>query len=415
MPQEDRIYSTGREAIESLREDYRDFNDDPAVSFEEFAGDVLDTFEAAPDAVFSYDPQIRPGSIQRLPEPSREELLGLCDLASTQLMNRARNCANPHDMVRYALAASWIEGDDAKSLTFLTVKQLQCITIELAKNNRADAADVMGDSALENVVDAYGMLLEDTPYEHVIDAQGPAVEPSSGRPEVFCTIQWARDDIAAAIEDAIDPSYDVELDRHGSQGEQVEALIDQVIGEIGSRLQDYSIESGWEMIASAIPNEVVRRAAALGAPEEERSFPAEPVPVYVRDWYVHTYPDDDLGQRINPDMTFDAAMQAVSLGGGFYDALGVDDSIVRERVFRQLDVRTGIPYDAIYEAWLDAKPVPGWTHPVKPPELAPHVPEEALHKPFPPRLADEAASSRTASDMLAGTNGTDHRSPQQEK
>ena len=414
MPQEDKIYSTGREAIESLKEDYRDFNDDPEESFEEFAGDVLDIFEAAPDAVFAYDSQITVGSIQRLPEPSREELLGLVDLTSTRLMNRARNCTNPQDMARYALAASWIEGDDAKSLTFLTVKQLQCITIELAKNNRADAADVMGDSALENVVDAYGMLLEDTPYEHVIDAQGSAVEPSAGRPEVFCTIQWARDDIAQAIEDAIDPSYDVELDRHGSQGEQVEALIDQVIGEIGSRLQDYSIESGWEMIASAIPNEVVRRAAALGAPEEERSFPAEPVPVYVRDWYVHTYPDDDLGQRINPDMTFDAAMQAVSLGGGFYDALGVDDSIVRERVFRQLDVRTGIPYDAIYEAWLDAKPVPGW-HPVQSPELAPHVPEEALHKPFPPRLADEAASSRTASDMLAGTNGTDRRSPQQEK
>ena len=75
-----------------------------------------------------------------------------------------------------------------------------------------------------------------------------------------------------------------------------------------------------------------------------------------------------------------------------------------ERVFRQLDVRTGIPYDAIYEAWLDAKPVPGW-HLVQSPELAPHVPEEALHKPFPPRLADEAASSRTASDMLAGSTG----------
>ena len=54
MPQEDRIYSTGREAIESLREDYRDFNDDPDESFEEFAGDVLDIFNAAPDAVFSY-------------------------------------------------------------------------------------------------------------------------------------------------------------------------------------------------------------------------------------------------------------------------------------------------------------------------------------------------------------------------
>ena len=403
MPQEDKIYSTGREAIESLKEDYRDFNDDPEESFEEFAGDVLDIFEAAPDAVFAYDSQITVGSIQRLPEPSREELLGLVDLTSTRLMNRARNCTNPQDMARYALAASWIEGDDAKSLTFLTVKQLQCITIELAKNNRADAADVMGDSALENVVDAYGMLLEDTPYEHVIDAQGPAVEPSAGRPEVFCTIQWARDDIAGAIEDACDPSYDVELDRHGPQGEQVEALIDQVISEIGSDLQDRSIAMGWSVIANFLPDEVIRQAAALGHEEN-----------LVQDWYLHAYPDDELGQRITPDLTFDDAMQAVSLGGDFYDVLGVGDSIVRERVFRQLEARTGIPYDTIYDAWLDAKPVPGW-HPVQSPELAPHVPEEALHKPFPTRLADEAASSRTASDMLAGTNGTDHRSPQQEK
>ena len=403
MPQEDKIYSTGREAIESLKEDYRDFNDDPEESFEEFAGDVLDIFEAAPDAVFAYDSQITVGSIQRLPEPSREELLGLVDLTSTRLMNRARNCTNPQDMARYALAASWIEGDDAKSLTFLTVKQLQCITIELAKNNRADAADVMGDSALENVVDAYGMLLEDTPYEHVIDAQGPAVEPSAGRPEVFCTIQWARDDIAGAIEDACDPSYDVELDRHGPQGEQVEALIDQVISEIGSDLQDRSIAMGWGVIANLLPDEVIRQAAALGHGENP-----------VQDWYLHAYPDDERGQRITPDLTFDDAMQAVSLGGDFYDVLGVGDSIVRERVFRQLEARTGIPYDTIYDAWLDAKPVPGW-HPVQSPELAPHVPEEALHKPFPTRLADEAASSRTASDMLAGTNGTDHRSPQQEK
>ena len=419
MPQEDKIYSTGREAIESLKEDYRDFNDDPEESFEEFAGDVLDIFEAAPDAVFAYDSQITVGSIQRLPEPSREELLGLVDLTSTRLMNRARNCTNPQDMARYALAASWIEGDDAKSLTFLTVKQLQCITIELAKNNRADAADVMGDSALENVVDAYGMLLEDTPYEHVIDAQGPAVEPSAGRPEVFCTIQWARDDIAGAIEDACDPSYDVELDRHGPQGEQVEALIDRVIAEIGSDLQDRSIAMGWSVIANFLPDEVIRQAVALGTPEEERNAHSAPAPEHengdlVRDWYMNAYPDDDLGQRINPDLTFDDAMQAVSLGGDFYEALGVDDSTVRERVFHQLEARTGIPYDAIYEAWLDAKPVPGW-HPVQPPELAPHVPEESLHMPFPPRLADEAASSRTASDMLAGATGTDHRFPQQEK
>ena len=275
MPQEDRIYSTGREAIESLREDYRDFNDDPAVSFEEFAGDVLDTFEAAPDAVFSYDPQIRPGSIQRLPEPSREELLGLCSLASTQLMGRARNCANPHDMVRYALAAEWIENDNAELVPFLTQEERNRITIELAKNNRTGASGVLEDSALENVTDAFGMLLADTPYEH-IDTRSPMGKPSAERPEVFCTIQWARDDIAAAIEDACDPSYDVELDRHGPQGEQVEALIDQVIDGIGSDLQDRSIAMGWSVIANFLPDEVIRQAAALGVPEEERNAHAEP-------------------------------------------------------------------------------------------------------------------------------------------
>ena len=167
MPQEDRIYSTGREAIESLREDYRDFNDDPDESFEEFAGDVLDIFNAAPDAVFSYDPQIRPGSIQRLPEPSREELLGLCSLASTQLMGRARNCANPHDMVRYALAAEWIENDNAELVPFLTQEERNRITIELAKNNRAAASGVLEDSALENVAHAHG----------------PVDGPSTERPE----------------------------------------------------------------------------------------------------------------------------------------------------------------------------------------------------------------------------------------
>ena len=264
MPQEDRIYSTGREAIESLREDYRDFNDDPDESFEEFAGDVLDIFNAAPDAVYSYDPQIRPGSIQRLPEPNREKLLGLCSLASTQLMNRARNCANPHDMVRYALAAEWIENDNAELIPFLTQEERNRITIELAKNNRTGASGVLEDSALENVTDAFGMLLADTPYEHVIDTR------------VFCTIQWARDDIAAAIEDACDPSYDVELDRHGPQGEQVEALIDQVIDGIGSDLQDRSIAMGWSVIANFLPDEVIRQAAALGVPEEERNAHAEP-------------------------------------------------------------------------------------------------------------------------------------------
>ena len=214
MPQEDRIYSTGREAIESLREDYRDFNDDPDESFEEFAGDVLDIFNAAPDAVFSYDPQIRPGSIQRLPEPSREELLGLCSLAARSSW-AGRGTARTHMIW---CGTRWLpNGSKTTMRNLFHSSHRRSGTASPSNSPRTTAAAASG-------------VLEDSALENVAHAHGPVDGPSTKGRRVFCTIQWARDDIAQAIEDAIDPSYDVRLDRHGSQGEQVEALIDQVIG-----------------------------------------------------------------------------------------------------------------------------------------------------------------------------------------
>lgn len=77
----------------------------------------------------------------------------------------------------------------------------------------------------------------------------------------------------------------------------------------------------------------------------------------VRDWYTRMFPDDALGARINAELTFDQALGAVSLGGGFYDALGTGDSIVRERVFHELSDRNGIAYEDIYNSWLAREPV----------------------------------------------------------
>ena len=54
----DRIVSTGREAIDTLLDDFRDYRTDPSESFEEFAGDAVDTFASDPDALYEYDPQI---------------------------------------------------------------------------------------------------------------------------------------------------------------------------------------------------------------------------------------------------------------------------------------------------------------------------------------------------------------------
>lgn len=89
---------------------------------------------------------------------------------------------------------------------------------------------------------------------------------------------------------------------------------------------------------------------------------ADPDPVRsdgVRDWYMAAYPDDDLGAGIDPSLTFDDALAAVPSGGGFYDVLGVGDSLVRERVFRELSDRGDIDYGTIYDSWITGTPVAG--------------------------------------------------------
>lgn len=83
----------------------------------------------------------------------------------------------------------------------------------------------------------------------------------------------------------------------------------------------------------------------------------DPFQQTVRDWYVSTFPTDELGPDIKAGLTFKDALDAVSLGSGFYDAMGVGDSIARERIFAELGKRFGIDYDAIFDAWLNKSPV----------------------------------------------------------
>lgn len=79
----------------------------------------------------------------------------------------------------------------------------------------------------------------------------------------------------------------------------------------------------------------------------------------VRDWYRQTYPDDELGADIDPALTFGQALDAVPMGGGFYDALGVGDSLVRERVFGELAQRSGFTYGELYDSCISGEPLPG--------------------------------------------------------
>lgn len=133
-------------------------------------------------------------------------------------------------------------------------------------------------------------------------------------------------------------------------------------------------------------------------------------PQAVKDWYVQAFPSDDLGGLIDPSLSFDDAMRAVAQGGGFYDVIGVGDSVVRERIFHELSARSGIDYSEIYDAWIENRPVPGTglLEPVYGPEIYEAVGQRELagsgegsHGDV--SLKSVASSSLAAADRLAET------------
>lgn len=73
----------------------------------------------------------------------------------------------------------------------------------------------------------------------------------------------------------------------------------------------------------------------------------------VREWYVSAFPNDELGWEINADATFDGVQKAIDEGADVYALLEVNDSLIRERVFDKLSDITGVPYDDIFEKWVN--------------------------------------------------------------
>lgn len=72
----------------------------------------------------------------------------------------------------------------------------------------------------------------------------------------------------------------------------------------------------------------------------------------VKDWYKEFYGDDELGDEIREDLTFYDLFEAMDNYLNVYKVLGVDDSIVRERVFDKLAEIMDVDYDYIYDQWL---------------------------------------------------------------
>ena len=72
------------------------------------------------------------------------------------------------------------------------------------------------------------------------------------------------------------------------------------------------------------------------------------------DFYRECYPTDtEMIEKINRNATFQDAFECLQVGFNFYAFLGVDDSLVRERMFDALATLMGCSYEHIYYQWLD--------------------------------------------------------------
>jgi hypothetical protein len=74
--------------------------------------------------------------------------------------------------------------------------------------------------------------------------------------------------------------------------------------------------------------------------------------INIKEWYLNTYPTDDLGCEINNDATFNDLLTCLSDCKDIYELLGVSDSLVRERAFCKLSDLMSVDYSYIYKQWL---------------------------------------------------------------
>lgn len=72
---------------------------------------------------------------------------------------------------------------------------------------------------------------------------------------------------------------------------------------------------------------------------------------YIKEWYISQFPEDEVGNEIDPDATFKELEKKYIRYT--YEYLGVWDIIVRERVFEELALRMGVDYDYVYDRWLN--------------------------------------------------------------
>ena len=72
----------------------------------------------------------------------------------------------------------------------------------------------------------------------------------------------------------------------------------------------------------------------------------------IKEFYLNTYPTDELGTELNENVTFAGLITELFGEGDVYKYIGVSDSLVRERLFEELSKQLNKSYDFVYNLWL---------------------------------------------------------------
>ena len=73
----------------------------------------------------------------------------------------------------------------------------------------------------------------------------------------------------------------------------------------------------------------------------------------IREFYLENYPNDELGIEINETPTFAGLLHQLIIDGDIYQYIGVNDYIIRERLFDRLAEELEVSYDYVYDLWIN--------------------------------------------------------------
>ena len=75
----------------------------------------------------------------------------------------------------------------------------------------------------------------------------------------------------------------------------------------------------------------------------------------IRDWYFSEFPEErELASDMNSITFAELLKQFCKDGNCIYDAIGVDDSVVREHFFEKLSEMCNLEYDDFYYHWINS-------------------------------------------------------------